>query len=76
MPDEANEVCCSNPDDEPKLGLLLVILALIFMKDNVLSEGIYLVFITDLLVVHVNGVLQNVCVFRTTVGYIKKTWSC
>lgn len=39
MQEEAKEVVCSNPDDQPRLGLLLVILAIIFMKDNVLPEG-------------------------------------
>ncbi|XP_028398234.1 non-structural maintenance of chromosomes element 3 homolog [Dendronephthya gigantea] len=39
MQEEANQVVQSNADDQPKLGLLLVILATIFMKDNVLNEG-------------------------------------
>ena len=39
MQDEAKEVCCINPDDQPKLGLLLIILATIFMKDDVMTEG-------------------------------------
>ena len=29
----------SNPDNLPKMGLLLIVLALIFMQENVLSEG-------------------------------------
>ena len=33
------EIVYSNPDDLPRLGLLLIILAVIFMKDNVIAEG-------------------------------------
>ena len=35
-------MCYSNPFDQPKMGLLLIILATIFMKDNVVTEGIEL----------------------------------
>jgi hypothetical protein len=39
MQDEAQGIVCSNPDEQSRLGLLLIILALIFMKDNVVAEG-------------------------------------
>ena len=39
MQEEAREVVYTNPDDLPNLGLLLIILAIIFMKDNVVTEG-------------------------------------
>lgn len=33
------EIVYTNPDDLPRLGLLLIILALIFMNDDVIAEG-------------------------------------
>lgn len=39
MQEEASQVVRNRPDDLPKLGLLMVILATIFMKDNVITDG-------------------------------------
>ncbi|XP_046840782.1 non-structural maintenance of chromosomes element 3 homolog [Xenia sp. Carnegie-2017] len=40
MQEEASQVVRNRPDDLPKLGLLMVILATIFMKDNVITDGV------------------------------------